>query len=345
MAGAPHRPAIDLGRLAPDLKQTCGDYCSVYHAKLADAVRRGDAGVEVSRNHARTLDGLLGALYCAADAASRAEGHAPEGRLALIAVGGYGRGLVGLHSDVDVLFLCDDPNDRHVGALAEGLLYPLWDVGLEVGHVVRGIDETLELSREDLSTATTLLDMRRVAGDKTILEELESAARQSLFTSGLPKFLAQLEEDRTARHERFGGSLYLLEPEVKLGCGGLRDLDMASLGEPGALGRPGHRGAREERRHARREAETLQHAQEMLWRVRNLLHLKAGRRQDRLTFEDQEEIAVQLGFVDGVTLGVEQFMQAYYRHARRGGAGDGPHPGPQLASVSPRASAGARPRG
>ncbi|MCA9607951.1 MAG: hypothetical protein KC619_20215, partial [Myxococcales bacterium] len=211
MAEALSRPAIDLGRFAPALKETCGDYCSVYHARLSDAVRRGDGGVVVSQQHARTLDGLLGALYCAADAASRTAGHAPSGRVALIAVGGYGRGQVGLFSDVDVLFLCDDPTDRHVAALAEGLLYPLWDVGLEVGHVVRGIDETLELAREDLSTATTLLDMRRVAGDKSILDELERGSRRAVFEAGLDRFLAMLEDDRVARHERYGGSLYLLE--------------------------------------------------------------------------------------------------------------------------------------
>ncbi len=316
MAEASLRPAIDLGRLAPALRETCGDYCGTYHAKLADAVRRGEAGVAVARMHARILDGLLGALYCAADATARAEGHPPAGRVALVAVGGYGRSLVGLCSDVDVLFLCDDPSDPHVAALAEGLLYPLWDLGLEIGHAVRGVRETLELAREDLRTATTLLDLRRVAGDKAILDELARSARRSVFDAGLPSFLAKLEADWSARREKFGGSLYLLEPEVKLGCGGLRDLDVAMWA---ASARWGARDTDARIKHGAllsREVRELDAAQEMLWRVRNLLHLRAGRRQDRLTFEDQEEIATQLGFVDGVTLGVEQFMQAYYRHAR-----------------------------
>lgn len=310
------RPAIDLGRLAPDLQSTCGDYCGSYRDRLAQAVRRGDGGVAVVEMHARILDGLLGALYCAADAAARAEGHEPKGRVALVAVGGYGRESVGLCSDVDVLFLCDDPSDRHVGALAEGLLYPLWDIGLDIGHAVRGVDETLELSREDLRTATTLLDMRRVAGDKTILDELVGRARRGLFNEGLDRFLAQLADDVEERHGRFGGSLFLLEPEVKLGCGGLRDLDVAVWA---AKARWGAESTADLVRHGallQREVEELQTAEEMLWRVRNLLHLRAGRRQDRLTFEDQEEIATELGFVHGVTLAVEQFMQAYYRHAR-----------------------------
>ncbi len=316
MVEAPTRPAIDLGRLAPALKATCGEYFGTYRSRLADAVRRGEPGVSVARMHARILDGLLGALYCAADAAARAEGHVPEGRVALLAVGGYGRSMVGLYSDVDVLFLCDDPSDPHVGALAEGLLYPLWDLGLEIGHAVRGVRETLDLSREDLRTATTLLDMRRVAGDKTLLEELSSSARRGVFDRGLDHFLGALDDDRLSRHGRFGGSLYLLEPEVKLGCGGLRDLD-ATMWAANARW-----GAHEIEDFVRngallsREVRDVSNAREMLWRVRNLLHLRAGRRQDRLTFEDQEDIARELGFVDGVTLGVEQFMQAYYRHAR-----------------------------
>ena len=183
------RPAIDLGRLAPDLQHTCDDYCGSYRDRLAKEVRSGGGGLSVVELHSRILDGLLGALYCAADAAARAEGHEPKGRVALVAVGGYGRQSVGLCSDVDVLFLCDDPSDRHVGALAEGLLYPLWDVGLDIGHAVRGVDETLDLSREDLRTATTLLDMRRVAGDKTILQELVGRARRGLFNEGLERFL------------------------------------------------------------------------------------------------------------------------------------------------------------
>lgn len=311
------RPAIDLTRLAPDLKATCSEYCESYRDRLADGVRRGEGGVRTAEMHARILDGLLGALHCAADAAARTAGHAPRGAVALVAVGGYGRGLVGLGSDVDVLFLCEDPGDPYVAAIAEGLLYPLWDLGLDIGHAVRGVRETLELGREDLRTSTTLLDMRRVAGDASLVQTLRSAARKELFEGpALERFLDELEASWEERHARFGGSLHLLEPEVKLGCGGLRDLDVAMWA---AQARWGAESTEELLRHGallERERRELDVAREMLWRVRNLLHLRAGRRQDRLTFEAQEEIATELGFVDGVTLGVEQFMQAYYRHAR-----------------------------
>ena len=279
-------------------------------------MRRGDPGVATAHSHARALDGLLSALYCAADAASRALGGAPRGRVALVAVGGYGRLTLGLNSDVDVVFLCDDSEDPFVAALAEGLLYPLWDLGVDIGHAVRSIDEMLTLAREDIRTATTLIDFRRIAGSGPLLDELERGARDQVFEPHLVDFLGALEQDTGTRHRRFGGSLYLLEPDVKQGRGGLRDLDVAEWAARARWG------ARAEQDYVRtgallaREVRELEDAREMLWRVRNLLHLRAGRQQDRLTFGDQEDIAQELGFVDGVTLGVEQFMQAYYRHAR-----------------------------
>ncbi|MGF1467007.1 MAG: [protein-PII] uridylyltransferase [Sandaracinaceae bacterium] len=313
---ATDRPTVDLGRLAPSLRETCGAYRERYAERLRAAVRRGEGGVEVARAHARILDGLLGALFCACEGVSRARDSQVSPRVTLVAVGGYGRGLVGLHSDAAVLFLAEDPSDPWVAAQAEGLLYPLWDIGVSLGHAVRGVDETIALAQEDLSTATTLLDLRWVTGDRELLHQLRRGARAMFDTeASLNRFLVRLDEDRRARHERFGGSLYLLEPEVKFGCGGLRDLDVAQWAANARWGAWGIEGLVQQGALLAREAEAVRNAEEFLWRIRNLLHLRAGRRQDRLTFEDQEDIAVQLGFVDGVTLGVEQFMQAYYRHA------------------------------
>jgi len=309
-------PVVDLGGLAPKLGKTCSGYLGGYRRAFEDAVRRGDPGVLTARSHARALDGLLSALYCASDAATQALGQSPCGRVALVAVGGYGRSTLGLNSDVDVVFLCDDSSDPFVGALAEGLLYPLWDLGVDIGHAVRSVDETLCLAREDIRTTTTLIDFRRIAGSGSLLDDLERGAREQVFEPHLVEFLNALEQDTANRHRRFGGSLYLLEPDVKQGRGGLRDMDVAEWAARARWG------ARNEQDYVRtgallaREVRELEDAGELLWRVRNVLHLRAGRQQDRLTFGDQEEVAQELGFVDGVTLGVEQFMQAYYRHAR-----------------------------
>ncbi|HJK96621.1 MAG TPA: [protein-PII] uridylyltransferase [Polyangiaceae bacterium LLY-WYZ-14_1] len=318
MAQTESQPAIDLGRYAPDLGVTCDDYLVSHRAALAAAVRRGEGGLAVARLHARALDGLLGALHCASDAAARRFAHPPAGRVALVAVGGYGRGELGFHSDVDVLFLCDDPADAHAQGLAEGVLYPVWDLGQRVGHAVRGVSETLALAREDLRTATTLLDLRPIAGDRSLVDELLRRARREVFGPGLGRFLDALGADSERRHERFGSSIYLLEPEVKLGRGGLRDVDVAFWAAKARW--PARRWDDLVRLGVLlpRELAELADARELLWRTRNLLHLRAGRLQDRLTFADQEETAAAFGLEDSLRQGlaVERFMQTYYRHAR-----------------------------
>lgn len=310
------QPSVDLGRLAPNLGETCGEYLERYRTQYVQATKRGEPGVTTAQRYAASMDGLLGALFCASDAATRPEGMEPKGRLALVAVGGYARGTLGLHSDIDVLFLCDDPSDARVGALAEALLYPLWDLGVQIGHAVRGVEETIRLAREDIRTSTTLLDLRRVGGDATIVKELARAARQKIFEPHLDAFLDSLVGEAQARHERFGDSLFLLEPEVKLGRGGLRDLDIATWAAKAGFGVRSMEEVVSIGAMVPREQKALDVAREFLWRVRSYLHLRANRQQDRLTFGDQEDIAQELGFVDGITLGVEQFMQAYYRHAR-----------------------------
>jgi [protein-PII] uridylyltransferase len=332
-AGARGAGALDLTSLAPGLGRTCDEYRATYRERLATMVRAGESGVRVASMHARILDGMLGALFCASDAAARATGRAPAGRTALLAVGGYGRGLLGLHSDLDVVLLCDDPGDPGAAVVAEALLYPLWDLGLEIGHAVRGVEETLALAREDLRTATTLLDVRRVAGDAGLVDELVRGARRQVFEPALPKLLQGLAEDTEARHERYGGSRFLLEPDVKNGCGGLRDLDVLLWAANARWGARTLEEAVTQAALLHREAQELEAAREMLWRVRNLLHVRAERRHDRLTFEDQEEVAGRLGFGDwdsrsptdpgsptdrgeAETIAVERFMQAYYRHAR-----------------------------
>lgn len=298
------------------LRDTCRDYLHSHRATLIEAIHTGQRGLAVAERWARMFDGLLGSLCCAAEAEVRA-GDKPVGRLALVAVGGYGRRLVAPHSDIDVLFLCDDPTDERVLTLAESVLYPLWDVGVDIGHAVRGMEETLELSETDIRTATTLLDVRQISGERTIVQELVSRGRDRIFTpSMIEKFLEALETDTQARHERFGDSLYLREPELKLGRGGLRDLDVISWSARARFQSESLEQVVPHGMLTAHEVGELSAAQEHLWTVRNRLHLIAARRRDRLTFDDQETIAAALGYRDGLNLAVEEMMQAHYRHAR-----------------------------
>lgn len=306
-------PFTDLGRLAPNLQETCAEYLERYRRELRVGLAAGEPGLVLAQRYARSLDGLLSALACASlaiEAPSKGAG------VAVAAVGGYGRGQVALHSDVDVVFLCRDSKDPRVHRVAERFLYPLWDIGLPIGHAVRTVDETLELARVDLATATTLLDIRFLSGDRTLCTEVTQRGSAEYFEPKLEDFLEALSADMVRRHKKSGDSPYLLEPDLKHGRGGLRDLDVANW-----VARARWR-SRTPSEHVQAgalsevEATELRDATEMLWRVRNLLHRRAERKHDRLTFPDQEDLAEELGFVDGITLAVEQFMQAYYRHAR-----------------------------
>ncbi|UQA55687.1 [protein-PII] uridylyltransferase [Polyangium aurulentum] len=283
-------------------------------------------GLSLGRKHAKILDDLLAALFdlCASEArAGRAcapggepAPHLPEAfeRVALGGVGGYGRSAVALRSDLDLRILARDVSTA--AAVAEALLYPLWDMGLAIGHQVVTLDDLMDAARTDLPTATSLLDYRHVAGDRALSDELKRRGDAGLFAhSELPRFLKRLEDEIRVRHERFGGSVYLLEPDVKNGAGGLRDLDVAlwaakarfgvfeldDLVRVGAL--------------LPREAAEIAAAREMLWRIRNLLHAHAGRRSDRLTFDEQETIASLLFYGEGGEA-VEKMMSDYYRSAR-----------------------------
>ncbi len=308
-----------------------------------DAAEKGATsgdGVEAGRAHARELDILLSQSFTAAQMRAAPEKEPLAASLA--AVGSYGRGAVALRSDVDVRLIVRQKNDR-ANALADALLYPLWDAGLSVGHQVMTADEAIDLSKDDLASATALLDLRQIAGDPTILNDLEQRAWGGIFAEGtLSEFLDRLEAEVAQRNERFGGSVYLLEPDVKNGAGGMRDLDVARWAV-----RARFRAGAEDRAAVwgdlvrlgvlvAREAREIEQAEEFLWRVRNRLHRMAGRRSDRLTFDAQEAIAVAMGLTDlredvprdsrglvegaqsdeARAAGAERLMQKYYVRAR-----------------------------
>lgn len=300
--------------VAGGLSQTCSAYLEAHRAKLAQAMEDGQRGIDVASGFAGMFDGLFRLLF---DAARKQVGQRKrDGRVATVAVGGYGRGLVAPHSDVDIVFLCDDPGAEWVVPLAEAMLYPLWDCGVDVGHAVRGLSDSLELSRVDIRTATTLLDLRHVAGDASLTEELIRRGREEIVHGEQEAFISALSADTLRRHERYGGTLYTREPELKWGRGGLRDLDVVTWVGRARWNVNDLEGLVAAGGMTENEWLDLRSARDHLWAIRNHLHALARRRQDRLTFEDQEVVASRLGYRDTVMPGVEQFMQVYYRHAR-----------------------------
>lgn len=298
--------------IRPGLERAARAHVVAHRARLVARLEaEPGSGLSVARAHARAMEGVLAVAF---DASCAAEGEAS--RVALVATGGLGRRELGLFSDLDVVVLTDDPHEPRVLAIAERFFHLLWDLGLDVGHAVRAVADTVALAATDVRTATMLLDRRRIAGDRGLVWALDAAA-----TAALPRLaaatVAQLAEEREGRHHRYLDSPFLLEPEVKHGCGGLRDLDVVRWSMGLASGVLDLEGAVARGLLLAHEADDIASARAFVWDVRQRLHARAGRRQDRLTFEDQEEIARSLGEEDAPDmLGVERFMQRYYRHAR-----------------------------
>jgi [protein-PII] uridylyltransferase len=282
------------------------------------------SGIAFARRHAQVMDGLVQSLFEAALATLPAEQQVP---VVLGAVGGYGRGLLGWKSDLDLWFVTDVEPER-VQALAEAMLYPLWDAGVSVGHRVATTTDLIEAARVDLPTATSLLDFRRLAGQAELGRQLDARAFDGIFSEReLPGFLRRLDAEVSVRYGRFGDSVYLLEPDVKSGAGGLRDMCIAFWAARARFRTAGVNDLLRVGFLSAHEAEEMANAEEFLWQLRNQLHRHANRRSDRLTFDEQEALAEQMGYrerldplpvqeEEAIGAMVEAFMSDYYRHAR-----------------------------
>ncbi len=241
-------------------------------------------------------------------------------RLSLIAVGGYGRAEMAPYSDVDLLFLTPWKVTPWAESVIESLLYILWDLRLKVGHASRTVKDCLRLAREDFTIRTALLEHRFLCGDAGLAQELRERLRTDLFRGTGPQFIEAKLAERDARHERQGGERYVLEPNVKEGKGGLRDLQTLYW-----IAKYLHQVDRTEELvtlgvFTADEYRTFEQAEDFLWAVRCHLHLIARRAADQLTFDLQVEVAARMGYRDSAgRRAVEHFMQDYFRHATRVG--------------------------
>ena len=281
--------------------------------RLLESHRAGASGAEVVRAHVGMIDCLLQRLFEMAEGDPAA---ASKGRCALVAQGGYGRGELNPCSDIDILFLYGWRAASHVEFVTEKILYPLWDAGLTVGHATRTVTECARHARHDHVIQTALVDARHVCGDVRLYGDLERVVRRQLGGGSRDRFVETKISEHGRRQQRHGESVFLLEPDIKEGQGGLRDIHAAmwiARAKCGAVSLhdlPGA-GLLEPR-----DAAALERGRDFLWRTRNELHFLAGRHQDRLTFESQEQAARGLGFDGEERLSrVETFMRSYYLHA------------------------------
>ncbi len=326
-----NRDLIDRARLESEIEAASVDADTdatrrkivLEHLKLA--IEHGRTSVQ-TRFEANEIDGNkakgeLAFLFdqvirIVHDAAARAYPSANPtagDRLAVVAVGGYGRGELAPYSDIDLLFLFPWKQTARGEQLVEYMLYMLWDMGLKVGHSTRSIEDCVRLAKRDLTIRTALLEARFLWGEQALFLELRKTFSEQVISGAAMDFVTGKLAERDARHEKMGDSRYYVEPNIKDGKGGLRDLQtlywiakfayevdsVADLVDRDVL--------------TRAEARNFSKDQNFLWSVRFHLHYISGRGEERLTFDVQTLISERMGYAERAgASGVERFMKHYY---------------------------------
>ncbi len=282
--------------------------------RARDLLDSEGGGIDCARRISWLQDRLIEVLY---DLACQYVYPKDAPHIAITAVGGYGRGTLAPGSDIDLLFLLPLKNTPDMHKAIEFILYILWDVGFKVGHATRTVDECIKLSKADMTIRTAILEMRPICGKKSLADELERRFETEVVTSSGPEFIAAKLAERDQRHRKAGDTRYLVEPNVKEGKGGLRDLhtlfwiakyyyhvrDTAELVKLGVL--------------SRSELKLFEKADDFLWAVRCQMHFITGKAEERLSFDIQREIAAALHYQPRPGLSaVERFMKHYFLVAK-----------------------------
>lgn len=297
-----------------------------YQADIRNRFERHELkGAGAAKKIAVFTDVMVRAIVDLAVRATIGAGTVESGTLpsfAIAATGGYGRGLLAPFSDIDLLFLVAEESAERAHPLIEYVLYFLWDLGVKVGHATRTINECIEEAKKDTTVRTALLDARLLAGDSALFATFEARYILACVDAGAAGFIHDKRRERLERHRRFGDSPYLVEPNIKEGRGGLRDLQTLYWMCRNTFGT----------RHVKdllapefiwmgllteQEAARARRSWDFLWTVRLHLHYVAGRAEERLTFDMQPVIGARMGYTrHGRQNGVERFMRHYFLTAR-----------------------------
>ena len=296
----------------------CKNFLARYRQDIRTLHEQGASGTEVAHLICDMMDELNNKLMQSIVYDLDAGGSILE-HITLVAVGGYGRGELNPCSDIDIMFLHDGtlPAAR-VEDIAQKLLYFLWDMRLDVGYSVRMLGDCVEMASNDATVKTALIDSRYLCGSRPLFNALHKTVFTQILPKSSDKFIKEKMVEMKGRRDKYGSTVYLLEPNLKEGEGGLRDLqtamwvarvkfkfdDVKELIIKGVLSED--------------ELEVYRSALDYLWRIRNELHYFSGRKNDQLTFDAQVHLAGFFGYRDrGKTLAVEDFMRDYYRHANK----------------------------
>jgi [protein-PII] uridylyltransferase len=296
----------ELSRQTTTQENSAKALLAVEGASIRSAHFVGASGAEVVERRTALIDRVLSDGYAQVAAA----GTMP----ALLAIGGYGRGELNPYSDIDIMFLCRDNTDRQ---RAPQLLYLLWDAGLDVGYSVRTIKDCVSLAQQDIKIRTSLLESRLIAGDTSLYDSFLNAMRSEAFYWKATSFITEKISERVATRQKFGGSIYLREPNIKECEGGLRDFHTALWiafvhYRISSFSQLVTQGIITEVQYAR-----FLRSRSFLWRLRNEIHYLSDRKNDHLTFDLQERTAKDFHYRNSThLLAVERFMKSYFLHAR-----------------------------
>ena len=286
-------------------------------AKAEQLLLKDRHGRRCAERLCRMEDEIIGILFEFARQWYPSQNPSEGERMAVVATGGYGRGLQAPGSDIDLLFLLPYKQTAWGESIAEAILYCLWDTGLKVGHATRSVDECIRQAKADMTIRTAILESRFLLGDKMLFDELVTRFDNEVVRNTATEFVAAKLAEREDRVRRSGQSRYLVEPNVKDGKGGLRDLHtlfwiakyVYRVREPDELIKRGV--------FDKQEYQLFRRCEDFLWSVRCHMHFLMGRAEERLSFDIQREIAVRLGYTEHPGLqDVERFMKHYFLIAK-----------------------------
>ncbi len=271
---------------------------------------KGFSGHHLLQQHTELVDTFIIDHFTASPAVQQA-----SGKVALVALGGYGRQELYPYSDVDLLLLHDRKSKKDMQAVAESILYPLWDAGFEVGHSVRTVKDAIRFAKEDFIFEVSLLDARWLAGSESLYQELLQRYQKKILYGQRQQFARTMDRMCLQRQEKYGSHAYRLEPHVKEGRGGMRDIQAMLWTAKAVFGLSGLDAMEDAGMLTATDRSRFQESWDMLARIRNRLHYISRRHNDQMHFELQEEMAAAFGYKEKMgMLAVEHFMRDVYGH-------------------------------
>ena len=310
------QPAID-GKLSPaELISLYKRFIETERESILNRHREGACGIEICEARSQMIDTLISAIL---DANVKSQGII-ESPIALVAIGGYGRGTLNPASDIDLLFLLPRASSKlpkNVQELVQSILYPLWDMGFKLGHSCRSIAECIHEARADPQNLTALLDSRLIAGNEALFKDLQAAFQKNCVAKGQDGFFEMRRTDLRSRHKKSSYTVFLQEPNVKESCGGLRDYQNMLWVARIKAGAKDLRKLVDDRLITANTLREIEEAHDFIMRVRNELHYHTGKATDILTLQLQGVVATEFAYPQrSILRRTEAFMRDYYTHTR-----------------------------